>query len=140
VTAGFSFATMTSAAQRNLLLWRTVHEEFEEPYCSTPTAVFSPPAAAPAVLARLLGAAPNPFNPQTKIRFELTRGARVRLALFDVTGARIRLLLDGVKPAGHHEVAWDGRDDHGREVATGMYFCRLEADGSSQARKLTLLR
>ncbi|HEU4726105.1 MAG TPA: FlgD immunoglobulin-like domain containing protein, partial [Candidatus Eisenbacteria bacterium] len=139
VVAGFSFATMTSAAQRNLFLWRTVHQEFEEPYCSIPTAVLPAPPASGAA-ARLLGAAPNPFNPQTKIRFELARGARVRLALFDVTGARIRVLVDGPRPAGHHEVAWDGRDDHGREVATGMYFCRLEAAGTSQSRKLTLLR
>lgn len=140
VTAGFSFAAMTSAAQRNLFLWRTIHEEFEEPYCSIPTAVLPSPEAPPAALARLHGAAPNPFNPHTKIRFELARGARVRLALFDVTGARIRVLLDGPRPAGHYEIPWDGRDDHGREVATGMYFCRLEAGGTSQARKVTLLR
>jgi len=140
VTAGFSFATMSSAAQRNLFLWRTIHEEFEEPYCSTPTAVLPTPAAAPAAVARLLGAAPNPFNPHTKIRFDLARGARVKLSIFDVTGARVRLLLDAPRPAGHHEIGWDGSDDRGRDVATGMYFCLLEADGTSLARKLTLLR
>ncbi|HEY6571877.1 MAG TPA: FlgD immunoglobulin-like domain containing protein, partial [Candidatus Eisenbacteria bacterium] len=141
VTAGFTFAAMSSAAQRNLFLWRTLHQEFEEPYCSIPTAVLpTPEAAAPAALARLLGAAPNPFNPHTKIRFELARGARVRLSIFDVTGARVRVLLDAPRPAGHHEIGWDGRDDRGREVVTGMYFCRLEAEGASQTRKLTLLR
>lgn len=140
VTSGFSFAGMSSAAQRNLFLWRTVHEEFEEPYCFTPTAVLPTPATAPAALARLLGAAPNPFNPHTTIRFDLARGARVRLSIFDVTGSRVRLLLDAPRPAGRHEIGWDGRDERGREVVTGMYFCRLEADGTSQARKLTLLR
>ncbi|MEK7314616.1 MAG: FlgD immunoglobulin-like domain containing protein [Candidatus Eisenbacteria bacterium] len=140
VTAGFSFAGMSSAAQRNLFLWRTVHEEFEEPYCFTPTAVFPAPAMAPAAAARLLGAAPNPFNPHTMIRFDLPRGTRVRLTVYDVTGARIRRLLDAPRPAGLHQIGWDGRDQRGREVATGMYFCRLEADGTSQSRKLTLLR
>lgn len=140
VTAGFSFAVMMSPAQRNLFLWRTVHEEFEEPYCSIPTAVLPSAPSAPAALAKLLGAAPNPFNPETKIRFELSRGARVRLLIFDVRGSRVRTLLDAPRPAGHHEVGWDGRDEQGRAVATGMYFCRLEADDTSQSRKLTLLR
>lgn len=140
VTAGFTFAAMLSPAQRNLFLWRTVHEEFEEPYCSIPTAVLPTPPSASAAAARLLGAAPNPFNPQTKIRFELSRGARVRLAIFDVNGSRVRTLLDAPRPAGHYEIGWDGRDEQGRSVATGMYFCRLEAGGASQARKLTLLR
>jgi hypothetical protein len=140
VTTGFSFATMSSAAQRNLFLWRTLHEEFEEPYCSIPTAVLPAPPSSPAALAQLLGAAPNPFNPQTRIRFELARPARVKLAIFDVTGARVRLLLDAPRPAGHHEIGWDGRDERGRDVVTGMYFCRLDADGTSQSRKLTLLR
>ncbi|HET9951223.1 MAG TPA: FlgD immunoglobulin-like domain containing protein [Candidatus Eisenbacteria bacterium] len=140
VLAGFSFAAMGSAAQRNLFLWRTLHEEFEEPYCSTPTAVFESPDGAPRASARLLGAAPNPFNPRTTIRFELPRAARARLAIFDVRGGLVRVLVDGPQPAGHHEIAWDGLDGLGRAVATGTYFYRLETEGTSAARKLTLLR
>ena len=140
VLAGFSLASLSSAAQRNLLLWRTVHEEFEEPYCSTPTAVFEAPDGAPRAAARLLGAAPNPFNPHTTIRFELPRPARARLVVFDVRGGLVRVLVDGPQTAGHHEITWDGLDGSGRSVATGTYFYRLEADGISAARKLTLLR
>lgn len=140
VLAGFSLAAISSAAQRNLLLWRTVHEEFEEPYCSTPTAVFGSPDGAPRASVRLLGAAPNPFNPHTIIRFELPRAARARLAIFDVRGGLVRVLVDGPQAAGHHEITWDGLDAGGRGAATGTYFYRLEADGVSAAKKLTLLR
>jgi hypothetical protein len=140
ILAGFTLGALSSAAQRNLLLWRTLHEEFEEPYCSIPTAVLDPPSGAPRVLARLLGAAPNPFNPQTTIRVELTAPTRARLVLFDVQGRLVRVLADGPQSAGHHEIAWDGRDANGRDVATGTYFYRLEAGGNAWARKLTLLR
>jgi hypothetical protein len=140
VITGFSLAAISSPAQRNLLLWRTVHEEFKEPYCSTPTAVFTSPASAPRAVARLLGAAPNPFNPLTMIRYELPGSMRAHLAVFDVRGALVRVLVDAPQPAGHHEIAWDGRDRSGRDVATGTYFYRLRAGGTASARKLTLLR
>ena len=140
VIAGFSLSTLSSSAQRNLLLWRTIHQEFEEAYCSTPTGVGEGADGAPRPLARLLGATPNPFNPRTLIRFELTRAARVRLTIYDVRGARVRVLQDGALPAGHHEVAWDGRDHRGMDAATGTYFYRLEADRFAESRKLTLLR
>lgn len=140
VLAGFTFAALTSSAQRNLLLWRTVHQEFEEAYCSTPTGIEANAPGAPRPLARLLGAAPNPFNPRTLIRFELSRAARVRLTIFDVRGARVRVLVDGSQPPGHHEVAWDGRDGRGMDAATGTYFYRLEAEQVAESKKLTLLR
>ena len=140
VLAGFSMASVISPAQRTVLLWKTVHDEFEEPYCSTPTAVLPGPEAAPRAVARLLGAAPNPFNPQTVIRYELPRAARAHLAVFDVRGALVRVLVNRVESAGHHEVGWDGLDSRGIPVATGTYFYRLEVDGTASARKLTLLR
>jgi hypothetical protein len=140
VLAGFTFDALKSQAQQNLFLWRTLVEEFEEPYCSVPTGVTTGQAAAPAARPRLLGASPNPFNPRTTIRFELPRAARVRLSVFDVRGALVRDLANGPFGAGLHHVAWDGRDRMGRDAATGMYFYRLEAEGVTEARKATLLR
>jgi hypothetical protein len=141
ILATFTFAAMKSAAQRNVLLWHTLVGEFEEPYCSTPTAVL-PEDGAPAAprAPRLLGAAPNPFNPRTTIRFDLPRPAAVRLQVFDVRGGLVRVLADGPFPAGLSLVAWDGRDRAGRDAATGTYFYRLEAEGVAASRKLTLLR
>ena len=74
---------------------------------------------------RLLGARPNPFNPQTTVAFELARAGRARLGLFDLRGRLVRELVNGDLPAGPHEVRWDGRDEAGREAAcSGVYLCR----------------
>ncbi len=89
---------------------------------------------------RLLGARPNPFNPQTVVAFDLARAGRVRLGIFDLRGRLVRDLVEDALPAGRHEVRWDGRDADGRETASGVYLCRLEADGVAPIEKLTLVR
>ena len=139
VLLGFSLSTIPSAARRNLLLWRTVFEEMEVTYCSTPTAVETPGGSSPPV-ARLLAPAPNPFNPSTAVRFSLTRPARVRLAVYSASGARVRVLADRAFGAGEHRVDWDGRDDRGHEVGSAAYLIRFQAEGRSEARKVVLLR
>lgn len=83
---------------------------------------------------------PNPFNPVTQIRFVLPASGRARLTIYDILGRRVRALMDGVRPAGEQHVTWDSRDDAGGPVASGIYLYRLEANGLSQSRKLTLLR
>lgn len=82
---------------------------------------------------------PNPFNPSTVIRFVLPQSGQARLAVYDILGRRIRTLVEGMRPAGEQQVMWDGRDDAGATVASGIYFYRLEANGLTQTRKLTLL-
>lgn len=136
---GFSLSTIPSAARRNLLLWRTVFEEMEVTYCSTPTSVETPRGSSPPV-ARLLAPAPNPFNPSTALRFSLTRVARVRLAVYSASGARVRVLADRLFGPGEHRLDWDGRDDRGRAVGSAAYLVRFEAEGRSEARKVVLLR
>ncbi len=84
---------------------------------------------------------PNPFNPFTRIRYDVpARGGRVRIVVYDVQGHRVRVLVDEVKRPGRYEVAWRGRDDRGRRVASGVYFCRMEAPGFSATRKMSLLK
>lgn len=83
---------------------------------------------------------PNPFNPRTSIRLDLPREARVRLDVFDVGGRRVIGLLDRVLPAGASEVPWDGRDEQGRDVPSGIYFYRMEGEGVSLSRRMILLR
>ncbi len=86
-------------------------------------------------------ASPNPFNPRTEIHFSLARPASPRLEIFDLKGRRVRTLLSGAElPPGHHAVTWLGRDDEGREAASGVYMLRLRADGVVQERKVTLAR
>ncbi|MDD3642113.1 MAG: T9SS type A sorting domain-containing protein [Candidatus Krumholzibacteria bacterium] len=83
---------------------------------------------------------PNPFNPSTSIRFYLPVAGIVRLEIFDVRGARIAILVDGKLPQGFHTVTWDGRNNAGRVVSSGVYFYRLEAGTNSQTKKLVLMR
>ncbi len=83
---------------------------------------------------------PNPFNPLTTITFALPQEAHTRLEIFDVRGERVAVLLDEPRPAGTQQVRWDGRDDRGREVPSGLYFARLAAGDLVTSRKLTLAR
>jgi N,N-dimethylformamidase beta subunit-like protein/flagellar hook capping protein FlgD len=71
--------------------------------------------------------APNPFSASTRIAFQLPAGDRVRLAVFDVGGRRVKTLLDELMSAGPHAISWSGVDERGRQVAPGIYFYRLEA-------------
>jgi hypothetical protein len=91
--------------------------------------------------ARLLESHPNPFAASTTIRFDApSEGARVRLEVFDVGGHRVATLLDRFTIGQGQSVSWDGRTDGGTEAAPGVYFCRLEAAGQVQTRKLMRLR
>jgi hypothetical protein len=85
---------------------------------------------------------PNPFNPTTTLVFYVPEGpaAKVTLEIFDVTGARVRVLASESLPPGRHTQRWDGRDDRGNGVGSGVYFCRLSMPGFTQTRKMTLLK
>ncbi len=85
---------------------------------------------------------PNPFNPQTVIRFTLSQPAFVNLEVYNLLGQRVKTLAEGFRQAGVHSVDWDGRDDNNRETASGVYLCRLVVDGGRfvQARKVALIR
>jgi hypothetical protein len=83
---------------------------------------------------------PNPFNASTRIDYRITQCEAVTLALYNVSGQRIALLVDEVQPAGAHQVVWNGRDASGQEAASGIYFCHLRVGGHSRTRKMILLR
>lgn len=83
---------------------------------------------------------PNPFNPQTQLRFALPEAARVQLEIYDALGQKIRSLLATHLAAGVHVVEWDGRDDRRGDVASGTYFVRLRSEGRIAMRKIMLLR
>ena len=83
---------------------------------------------------------PNPFNPVTTICFQVPAGQHVRLAVYDVKGRRVALLLDGEVPAGRQEIAWQGRDDAGRGLASGVYMARLETPAETWVQKMLLAK
>ena len=83
---------------------------------------------------------PNPFNPSTVIRYTLPENAPVQLTVFSTTGQVIRTLVSAQVEAGSHQAVWDGRDDQGREVASGTYVCRIAAGRYNSAMRMTLAR
>ena len=84
--------------------------------------------------------APNPFNPETAIRYALPEEAGVRLAVYDALGRQVETLVEARQGAGVRQVAWDGRDQDGRAVGSGVYFYRLEAGGFSAVRRMLLIK
>ena len=105
---------------------------------ATPTGVGNGPARAPMLV--LQAGAPNPFSAATSIRYSLGEAAEVSVAVFDAAGRRVRHLPSGVQPAGDHAVVWDGRDDTGAPLPSGVYFCRVRAGGETRGGRLVLLR
>ena len=83
---------------------------------------------------------PNPFNPSTTIRFELSQAAMVRLEIYDAAGTLLRVLVDEHKEAGIYASTWNGRDTAGQPLASGSYFYRLSANSFSSTKRMVLLK
>ncbi len=83
---------------------------------------------------------PNPFNPETVIRYSLDKTQKVQLAVYDLTGRKIRTLTNGIKSQGLHSVSWNGCDDKERAVSSGVYMYKLISEEKTQARRMMLIR
>jgi hypothetical protein len=82
-----------------------------------------------------LSASPNPFNPTTTIRYDVTTTGLVSLTVFDVLGRRLTTLFTGLVPAGSYSIDWNAAD-----LPSGVYFCRMEAGGGTLMQKMVLLK
>jgi hypothetical protein len=87
-----------------------------------------------------LRAAPNPFNPQTVVSFDLPRPGVASLTIYATNGHKVVTLMDDFLGSGLHRVPWNGRDQNGRAVASGIYRVRLEAVGLSEMRSVALVK
>lgn len=83
---------------------------------------------------------PNPFNPTTTISYSLPEMSDVRLIVYDITGREVARIVNSQQTSGYHNVQWNGRDDSGNPVSTGVYFTRLEAGEYSQTIKMVYLK
>ncbi len=88
----------------------------------------------------IANATPNPFNPSATIAFKLKKSGHVSLQIFDAAGRLIRTLVDDTRPAGSYEVVWNGLDDKGTSVTSGIYFCRFSDGQVLETRKMVLMR
>ncbi|MCB5246763.1 MAG: T9SS type A sorting domain-containing protein, partial [Candidatus Cloacimonetes bacterium] len=83
---------------------------------------------------------PNPFNPETTIRFSLPESGEADLAVYNLKGQKVKSLVSQALPAGDHSVVWNGRDELGQPVASGIYHCRLSYAGQTVLRKMVLAK
>ena len=83
---------------------------------------------------------PNPFNPQTNIEFLLKESGKVKIEIFNILGQKVRILMDQYLEKGHRSVSWDGKDDQGQKLASGVYWYRIQAGDSSQTKKMLLIK
>lgn len=83
---------------------------------------------------------PNPFNPETEISFELPKAANLELTVYNILGQEVVKLIDGFVSAGHHSVTWNGTDQYGTTVASGIYFYRLYSNEFTDKKKMILLK
>jgi len=83
---------------------------------------------------------PNPFNPSTTIRYDMKDKGRVSVKIYNVAGELVRTLVESVKNAGSYSIAWDGRNNVGTDVASGIYFCKMETTDFRQTRKMVVLK
>ncbi len=83
---------------------------------------------------------PNPFNPETTILFNLPQAGEVELVIYNIRGQRVSTLLNEYQQSGENRIVWDGRDESGRPVSSGVYFYRIIFDGESESGKMMLLQ
>ncbi|MBN1293570.1 MAG: T9SS type A sorting domain-containing protein [Candidatus Latescibacteria bacterium] len=83
---------------------------------------------------------PNPFNPGTAIRYELTQSQQISMRVYDLLGREVAVLDSGMKDTGYHEVYWNGRDANGISAASGVYLYRLKTGGYAETKRMMIVR
>ncbi len=138
---GFSFNSIEEGGERLQLAKGTLLNYFKENACYYATGIGEDPvSSAPAVPNKLFQNAPNPFNPETVIKYSVATSGPVTIRIYNAAGALIRSLVDRPHAAGPHTVRWNGTDDRGRRLGSGVYFYEIQATAFREARKLILLK
>ena len=142
VLQAFNYNNIEEFGERVSLIKNVMTDYFQVPACYYPTAVEEDPSAgAPALPSKLFQNAPNPFNPETSIRYSLANAGWATIRVYGVGGALVRTLVDRHHAAGIYTVRWDGKDDQGRRLSSGVYFYKLKtAWGANDAKKLLMLK
>ena len=139
----------TGDAPQNLPVWTTSFTDssqnllnsdpqFYLPYCDPCVSVTGEPELP--VTCLLHQNYPNPFNPQTHLRYELPEQVKVTVSIYDLQGREINVLINSPQGPGIKMVTWDGRNESGRLVSSGLYICRMQAGDQVRTQKLLLLR
>jgi hypothetical protein len=125
-----SIESLEQAQNREAMLWKLMREKTD-----SDGSVYSPEMFEYKLKANY----PNPFNPTTNISFSLPAEAEIKLNIYNIKGQKVKTLTNSIYPQGNHNVMWNGRDDNGQPVGSGVYFYRLQVDGKTQATRKCLL-
>lgn len=137
VPASYEDRTVWPGSQFWYELWAVHGDGSEERLTAEPVSV----TTGGALETKLYPLSPNPFAEGTVIQFDVASvDAEVRLEVYDVAGRLVRNLEPVVQRSGRYFITWDGRNDNGGQVASGVYFCRLEVDGRSHTRRAVVLK
>lgn len=100
-----------------------------------------PEEIVPVIKSQLIGNYPNPFNPETKINFNLAEEGKVELVIYNTKGQKVKTLVKGSMESGQHNVVWSGKDDNGKKVSSGVYLYKMHAGGRyTSSKKMILLK
>ncbi len=100
----------------------------------------NPNDVVPVIETALQGNYPNPFNPETNIRFSLKEATPVAIEIYNVKGQLVKTLFNGVKDSGNHALVWNGTDNHGRAVSSGVYYYKMNAGKYSSTKKMIMMK
>lgn len=89
---------------------------------------------------RFLKNYPNPFNPVTKIQFDLTQAGKTEVKIFNIKGQKVKTLLDQELEAGIHNIVWSGKDDNGKRVTSGIYFYKVTVNKQEKIKKMIMIK
>lgn len=137
VTDTFVVFDISTLAAGQKYRWTAITEDFAAGTASADTFTFTTPAPD---AVQLYHNFPNPFNPATTIPYDLPEDAFVTIRIYNVLGQEVRMLINDAQTAGFREVVWDGTDNAGHEVGSGIYFCRLTTGGIVRTRKMVFVK
>jgi hypothetical protein len=89
---------------------------------------------------RFINNYPNPFNPETTIQFELTHDSKTEVEIFNVKGQKVTKLIDEELGMGIHSIVWNGNDEHGKRVSSGVYFYQIKCDNQVKTKKMIMIK
>ena len=91
-------------------------------------------------ISQLIGNYPNPFNPETTISYNIKEADLVSLDIYNVKGQKVKSLVNDRQTAGRHDIVWNGKDDNGKSVSSGVFFYRMKSGKYTSTKKMILMK
>ncbi len=113
--------------------------KIEAAYIET-SSTSSEPEEIPGIQTELHKNYPNPFNPETTISFSLAQAGEIKITIYNIKGQKVQTLVNDQLPTGKHSAIWNGTNDNGKKVTSGIYFYKLKTDSYVETKKMMMLK